>query len=178
MAEKVTIARPYAKAAFEYARDKRRFAEWSQVLQTAAAVVSDERVARLLNSPRVTPQELAQLIGDASGAVLDDSGRNFIRTLAENRRLSVLPEIAATYEIYRADVENVADVHVTSAAALDDAQRKRLAEALKKRLKREVRLTCDIDASLIGGAIVRSGDMVIDGSLKARLERLTAQLTN
>jgi F-type H+-transporting ATPase subunit delta len=178
MAEKVTIARPYAKAAFEYARDHKRFAEWSQVLQTAAAVVRDERVERLLTNPRVTPQDLAALIADASGPALDDHSRSFIRTLAENRRLGVLPQIAATYEVYRAEVENIADVQVTSAAALDDAQRRRLTEALKKRLKREVRLTCDVDPSLIGGAIVRSGDLVIDGSLKARLERLTAQLTN
>lgn len=178
MAEKVTIARPYAKAAFEYARDHKRFAEWSQVLATASAVVTDEQVARLLTNPRVTPQELAGLVGDACGPALDDHARNFIRTLADNRRLDVLPEIAAQYEIYRAEVENVADVHVTSAVQLEDVQRRRLAEALKKRLKREIRMTCDVDASLLGGAIVRSGDLVIDGSLKARLERLTAQLTN
>jgi F-type H+-transporting ATPase subunit delta len=178
MAEKVTIARPYAKAAFEYAREHQRLAAWSQLLATASAVVSDERVAKLLNNPRVTPEDLAGLIAETCGSSLDEHGRNFIRALAENRRLNVLPEIAAIYEVYRAEEENVADVYVTSAVQLDDAQRQRLTEALKKRLQREIRMHVDVDPSLIGGAIVRSGDLVIDGSLKSRLERLAAELTN
>jgi F-type H+-transporting ATPase subunit delta len=175
MAEKVTIARPYAKAAFEYARERSAFAPWSEMLGKAAAVVGDERVARLLGNPRVTPAELVGLIAEVCGT-LDEQMRNFLETLAQNRRLALLPEIAAGYELLRANVENVADVHVTSAAALNDAQRERLLAALKKRLKREVRLHCDVDAGLIGGAIVRAGDFVIDGSLKARLERLAADI--
>jgi F-type H+-transporting ATPase subunit delta len=172
MAEKVTIARPYAKAAFELAREQRDFARWSNVLSAAAAVVHDPRVARLLSNPRVQPSELIDLIAAASGDALDQSGRNFLNTLAQNRRLSVLPEVAAHFEELRAAVENVADVHVTSAAELDAKQRERLSAALRKRLKREIRLHCAVDAALIGGAIVRSGDFVIDGSLRGRLERL------
>lgn len=172
MAEKITIARPYAKAAFEYASEQKALGRWSQMLAIASAVVADARVAKLLTSPRVTPEQLVGLIADIAGSSLDDRGRNFLDTLAQNRRLGLLPEIAAIYEVLRAEVENIADVQVTSAVALDDAQRARLTTALKKRLKREVRLHCEVDASLIGGAIVRSGDLVIDGSLKARLERL------
>jgi F-type H+-transporting ATPase subunit delta len=175
MAEKVTIARPYAKAAFEHAREHNAFAGWSAMLEKAGAVVADERVARLLGNPRVTPAELVGLIADVCGT-LDDNMRNFLETLAQNRRLAMLPEIAAGYELLRAEVENVADVHVTSAAALNDAQRERLLAALRNRLKREVRLHCDVDAGLIGGAIVRAGDFVIDGSLKARLERLAVEI--
>jgi len=171
MAEKVTIARPYAKAAFDYARERKTFAAWSQLLTTAAAVVADERVAKLLNSPRVAPADMAGMVADIAGAA-DEQGRNFLGTLAANRRLGLLPEIAAMFETLRAEAENVADVQVTSAVPLDDAQRNRLIAALKKRLNRDVRLQVDIDSSLLGGAIVRSGDLVIDGSLRSRLQRL------
>jgi F-type H+-transporting ATPase subunit delta len=177
MAEKVTIARPYAKAAFEYAREQGRFAPWSQMLSQAGAVVADPRVARLLLNPRVTPADLVGLIADVGGA-LDEQMRNFLDTLAQNRRLGLLPEIAASYELLRAEVENVADVHVTSAAPLDDAQRQRLLAALKKRMQREVRLHCDVDATLIGGAIVRAGDFVIDGSLRSGLDRLAVEIAH
>jgi F-type H+-transporting ATPase subunit delta len=144
------------------------------MLAAAAATVGDQRVIKLLSSPRVQPADLVELIAEASNA--DERGRNFLNTLAQNRRLAVLPEVAAIYEELRADVENVTDVHVTSAVKLDEGQRTRLAAALKKRLKRDVRLHCEVDAGLIGGAVVRAGDFVIDGSLKARLERLAAQI--
>lgn len=177
MAEKVTIARPYAKAAFDYARERKTFAAWSQLLATAAAVVADERVAKLLNSPSVAAADLAGMIADIGGAK-DEHGRNFIGTLAANRRLALLPEIAEMFEALRAEVENVADVQVTSAAPLDEAQQQRLIGALKKRLKRDVRLHVDIDSTLMGGAIVRTGDLVIDGSLRARLERLNSAIAS
>lgn len=176
MAEKVTIARPYARAAFEYASASNALGRWSELLATASAVVADGRVARLLTNPRVTPEQLVGLIADIAGAAVDEHGRNFLGMLAQNRRLGVLPEIAASYEVLRAEVENVADVQITSAVALTEAQRERLAAALKKRLQREVRLHCEVDATLIGGAVVRSGDLVIDGSLKARLERLAGAI--
>jgi F-type H+-transporting ATPase subunit delta len=172
MAEKVTVARPYAKAAFEFACEHGDFVRWSTILAAAAAVVQDSRVARLLSNPRVQPSELIDLIAAACGDALDASGRNFLSTLAQNRRLGVLPEVAAHYEELRAEVENVADAHVTSAVELNAAQRERLGTAVKRRLKREVRLHCAVDAALIGGAIVRAGDFVIDGSLRGRLERL------
>ena len=178
MAEKVTIARPYAKAAFEYARERNTFARWSELLATASAVVADSSVERLLTSPRVTPGQLVDLIADIAGGSLDDSGKNFLNTLAQNRRLGLLPEIAAMYETLRAEIEQIADVHVTSAAALSEAQRARLTTALKQRLRREVRLHESVDASLIGGAIVRSGDLVIDGSLKSGLDRLAVELAH
>jgi F-type H+-transporting ATPase subunit delta len=178
MAEKVTIARPYARAAFEHAQEQNALGRWSGTLATASLVVTDERVSKLLSNPRVTPDQLVGLIADIAGDGLDERGRNFLNTLAQNRRLDLLPQIAAIYEVLRAEVENVADVQVTSAIPLDDAQRQRLTTALKKRLRREVRLHCDIDASLIGGAVVRSGDLVIDGSLRARLERLASDITH
>jgi F-type H+-transporting ATPase subunit delta len=177
MVEKATIARPYAKAAFESAREHDAFERWSQVLAIASSVVQDERVARLLSNPRIEPEELTGLIAEIAGDAMTEQIRNFLATLADNRRLALLPEIAAKYEQLRAEAENVADVQVISAVALTDAQQQRLAAALKKRLQREVRLHCEVDESLIGGAIVRAGDYVIDGSLKARLDRLAVEMT-
>ena len=177
MAEKATIARPYAKAAFEDAQANHSFAEWSEALATASAVIADARVHTLLNDPRVTTAELVALVADVGGVKVDQRGRNFLQTLADNRRLALLPEITAMYEVLRAETENVADVQVTSAIALDEAQKQRLAGALQKRLKRDVRLHCSVDSTLIGGAIIRSGDMVIDGSLKTRLDRLANAIT-
>lgn len=178
MAEKATVARPYAKAAFEYASQLNTFDRWSQVLARASAIVADERVEPLLTNPRVKPADLVDMIGEIAGDALDEHSRNFIAMLADNRRLALLPEIAAMFEAMRAEIENIADVSVISAVQLDEAQRQRLAYALKKRLKRDVRLQCDVDSSLIGGAIVRAGDFVIDGSLKARLERLAGAMAH
>ena len=178
MAEKATIARPYAKAAFEYSQQHHAFDAWSQVLAAGAAVASDQRVEKLLTNPRVAPNELVALIGDAAGGALDEPRRNFLLTLAHNRRLGLLPEIAAQFEVLRAEVENVADVSITSAIPMSESQQQRMSTALKARLKRDVRLHCSVDPSLIGGAIVRSGDFVIDGSLRARLERLAGAMTH
>jgi F-type H+-transporting ATPase subunit delta len=135
-------------------------------------------VSKLLINPRVKPADLINLIAEAAGGVIDQHIRNFLVTLADNRRLGLLPEIAKMYEQLRAELENVADVHIVSAAPLTDAQRQRLAAAIQKRLQREVRLHCEVDASLLGGAVVRAGDFVIDGSLKARLERLASAMVH
>jgi F-type H+-transporting ATPase subunit delta len=178
MAEKATIARPYAKAAFTHAREQGSLPRWSEVLATASAVVTDARVAVLLGNPKVTPEDLVTLLTEICGAGTDTTLRNYFATLAGNRRLGLLPEIAAMFEVMRADIENVADVQVVSAVELNEAQRQRLAGALKKRLRRDVRLHCSVDPTLIGGAVVRSQDLVIDGSLGARLNRLTTELTN
>ncbi len=176
MAERATIARPYAKAAFEYAQAANTLAEWSQGLKVAAEVVTDARVAALLNNPRWTPASLAEFIGGIAGARLDPAMQNFVAVLAENRRLPLLPEIASHYEVLRAQIENTVDVEVISAVPLDAAQADKLRQALDKRLKRRVRMHNRVDAALLGGAVIRAGDLVIDGSLKGRLERLGTEL--
>lgn len=178
MAEKATIARPYAKAAFATAQEHGAFDRWSSVLATAAAVVRDPQVVPLLDNPRVLPGQLSGLIAELAGEALDQRGRNFLDLLAANHRLDLAPEIASMFEVLRAEAENLADVEVVSAIELSDAQRERLSAALAKRLGRKVRLQCSVDAALIGGAIVRSGDFVIDGSLRARLDRLAQQMTH
>ncbi len=177
MADKSTIARPYAKAAFKEARDRGRLGPWSQALRTAAAVVSDSRVEALLGNPRVAPEELAALVIEIAGPELDEQGRNFVRTLADNRRLALLPEISVLFDELKGEAEGVVDVAVTSAAPLDDSERGKLASALERRLGRSVRLQCATDPALIGGAVLRAGDLVIDGSLRGRLERIAYVLT-
>ena len=177
MADKSTIARPYAKAAFEQARERGRLGPWSEGLRTAAAVISDSRVEALLGNPRVTPEELAALVIEIVGARLDEEGRNFVRTLADNRRLVLLPQISALFDELKGEAEGVIDVTVTSAAPLDDSQLGKLTAALERRLGRSVRLQCATDPSLIGGAVLRAGDLVIDGSLRSRLERIAYELT-
>jgi F-type H+-transporting ATPase subunit delta len=176
MADRYTIARPYAKALFEFALGQKKLDDWSQVLVRAAIVVRDERIRALLTSPHVTTEQLAQLVIDIVGGRLDEEGRNFLRVLAQNRRLGFLPEIAAIYEKLKAEEENTVDVTVTSAVALDAALQKKFAAALKERLHRDVRLQSQTDPSLLGGAILRADDLVIDGSLRGRLERLGAEL--
>lgn len=178
MAADKTVSRPYAKAAFEEARESGRLEEWSRGLAVAAQVVHDPRVQRLLDDPRVASAELARLIAGIAGPQLGETGRNFVLTLAENHRLAYLPEISAIFEELKDEAEGVADVTVTSAAELDEAQRRRLSEALARRLKRRVRLHCHTDPGLIGGAVLRAGDLVIDGSLRARLERMAYELTS
>jgi F-type H+-transporting ATPase subunit delta len=178
MAELATIARPYARAAFDYAQAQGKLSQWSEALAVAAAVVTEPAVARLLTHPRVTAAQLIDLIADVGSARLDGSARNFVATLAQNRRLGLLPQIASMYEALRADAESRADVEVVSAAPLTEAQQQRLAAALKQRLQRDVQLHCSVDPSLIGGAIVRCGDLVIDGSVKVRLARLVTEVTH
>ena len=178
MADRATIARPYARAAFNHAQGAKSFAEWSKLLGAAAAAAADSRVARLIGNPHVTGDELVELLGGMSKQAAGEGGKNFLRALAANRRLALLPEIAAQFERLRADVEGLVDVLVVAAREIAPPQQKKLEAALAKRLGREVRMHTEIDESLIGGAIVQAGDLVIDGSLKGRLERLGSALQN
>ncbi len=176
MADRATIARPYARAAFAHARESKDLAAWSKLLGAAALGAADSRIAPLIGNPHVTGEELVELLGGLSGKAGGEDGRNFLKALAENRRLALLPQIAEQFETLRAEVENVVDVEVIAARKIAAPQKKKLAAALTKRLGREVRMHTRIDATLLGGAIVRAGDLVIDGSLKGRLERLGSAL--
>jgi F-type H+-transporting ATPase subunit delta len=178
MAEKSTIARPYAKALFELALEQKKLDGWSDALAIGAAVVSDARVRKLLASPLVTTEQLAQLLIDIGDKAFDSEAQNFMRVLASNRRLGLLPEIAAIFEKLKAHAQSITDVTVTSAAPLSAEQQHEYAAALRKRLKTDVRLHCEVDPALLGGAILRADDLVIDGSLRGRLDRLATELLN
>jgi F-type H+-transporting ATPase subunit delta len=176
MADKLTVARPYAKAAFAEAKGGKHLGPWSASLRTAAAVVQDPRVQNLLGNPAVSTPELAKLVIDLAGPQLDQQGRNFVQTLAQNRRLAYLPEISTLFDELKDEAEGVIDVTVTSAAPLDNSQRQTLSAALERRLERQIRLHCETDPSLIGGAVLRAGDLIIDGSVRSRLNRIAYEL--
>lgn len=182
MAELRTLARPYAEAVFELAQAGDSLPAWSEALDTVAAIVSNEDVAALVGNPGVDDRQLAEAIvaiaGEALSGVADGQAENLVRLLAENGRLRLAPEIAAQYAALRAEAENRVDVEVRTAAELGDAQREALASALEKRLARQVSLSCTIDEGLIGGAVIRAGDLVIDGSVRAQLARLSQSLAH
>jgi F-type H+-transporting ATPase subunit delta len=172
VADAATIARPYARAAFEHAVAAQQLAAWGDLLAKASVVIADERVAPLVGNPHVKRAQLVDFVLDLAGAAGNERARNFMQLLADNNRLAVLPEIATQYAVLRAEVENTVEVTVTSALPLDAAQSEKLTQALTRRLRRTVRLHAEVDASLIGGAIVLAGVFVVDGSLRGRIERL------
>ena len=173
MSQALTLARPYARAAFAIAQDENGLSVWSNALGFAAQVAADPRAASLLLNPQLTHVEAVALLSvDGAG----ESFTRFLSLLAENRRLAQLPEISALYEELKAEAEEVVKATVTSATELPAGELDVLKAALKKRFGREVELSTAIDASLIGGAVIDAGDVVIDGSLKGKLSRLQAAL--
>ncbi len=176
MAEKITIARPYAQAAFDIAKDNNDLKSWSEMLQFLSAVTSDATMIAMIQNPRYQTQDLIDVMLKICGDRLNPVAQNFVRVVASNKRLNVLPEIAQAFEAHRAVEEGTIDAEVISAFKLGAAQKKALVNALKKRLGREINLTTKIDKSLIGGSIVRAGDMVIDGSVTGQLDKLGQKL--
>lgn len=176
MAEQSTLARPYAKAIFKLARGADERQTWSERLEVLAALAAHEEIRRLVRNPRVSAAQLAGIFRDAADNRLGEQGQNLVLLLAQNKRLTLLPTIRAEYEILRAQAEGSVDVDVATAAPLDEAQRERLAKRLAQRLGREVRLHCRVDETLMGGAVIRAGDLVIDGSVRERLDRLASAM--
>lgn len=172
MAELTTLARPYAKAVFAEASEKGALDAWSADLALLAACVADADMAKVLVHPSLTAQQQAQALTDVCGDKLNEAAKNLVAVLAENKRLMLVPEIAALYEELKAQLQNTVDVIVTSAFELSNEQADKLAQALKAKLQCDVRLTSEIDETLIGGAIIRAGDLVIDGSVTGKLSKL------
>lgn len=178
MAELSTLARPYGRAAFEYAMAAGDLAGWSEQLATAAAVSREEAMQKVLMSPSMTSEQQAQTFIEVCGDALDDKGRNFIRTLAKNKRLSLLSEIHALFEAQKAAQEKSVDVEITTAFALGADAEQKLTQALTRRLEREVRLQTAVDEHLLGGVLIRAGDLVIDGSVRGRLAKLAEAMNS
>ncbi|ELY2510956.1 F0F1 ATP synthase subunit delta [Cronobacter sakazakii] len=171
MSEFVTVARPYAKAAFDFAVEHQSLDRWQDMLAFAAEVAKNEQMAELL-SGALAPETLAESFIAICGDQLDANGQNLIRVMAENGRLKVLPDVLEQFLQLRAALEATVEVEVTSASALSDEQLAKISAAMEKRLSRKVKLNCKIDKSVMAGVIIRSGDTVIDGSVRGRLERL------
>ncbi|MCF6354649.1 MAG: F0F1 ATP synthase subunit delta [Candidatus Polarisedimenticolaceae bacterium] len=174
--ENLTIARPYAEAVFGRARESDKLDHWLDTLGLLAAIVQDERVAAAISNPKLESDQRISMMLDICAKHLDAEGRNLVRLLVHNSRLSVLPEIASIYEGLKNESQGSLDVEIVSAYKMTKAQENTLAAALKKRLDREIRVTSEINRDLIGGVIIRAGDLVIDGSVQGRLRKLATEL--
>lgn len=172
MAELTTLARPYAKAAFEFARAQNDLAGWSSMLGTAAAVASNKTVQNMLSTPSIAAPEKGAMFVSVCGDALNEKGQNLVQVLAENKRMDLLPEIYALFENLKAQVEKTLDVSITSAFEVSNELAEKLVQALSKKLDRKVTLQTSVDSTLIGGALINAGDMVIDGSIRGRLAQL------
>jgi len=177
MSETLTLARPYARAAFETASKSNTLAAWSQKLGFAAQLISDARVGALAGNPRLGSAELTGLLLPPNETV-DSAFASFLGLLVENRRALLLPDIAALYEQLKRDTERVLKVTLRSATAVSAEQEQSIKAALKKRFGREIELETHIDPNVIGGAVIDAGDVVIDGSVRGRLARLESALTH
>jgi len=176
MAEPITVARPYAEAAFEIAREANALPVWSSMLRYASAVVADPAMAQALDHPKLTAGDRESLLLSVCGDKLDALGRRFVRVLVEADRVALLPQIAALFDLLRNDAEGVAVARIDSAFPLSEQQLSELTAALERRFGRKVEATVGIDPTLIGGARITVGDTVIDASVQAQLQAMASQL--
>lgn len=178
MAELSTLARPYAKAAFEHAAAKGELQGWSESLGIAAAVAQQGEVDKLLSSPSYTAEQQAQQLIEICGDALNEQSTNFIKLLADNRRLKLLPFIQQQFETLKANREKSIEVDVVSAGEITPEQQSKLGSALSVKLGRDVNVQVSVDKTLLGGAIIRAGDTVIDGTIRGRLAKLAEALNS
>ncbi|KTD45851.1 ATP synthase F1 subunit delta [Legionella rubrilucens] len=180
MSETITIARPYAKAIFEHALHKGKLTEWSTILFAASQIALNDQVISFISNPAATIEQQITLMAEPLKKMADTGEiqalDNFVRTLAENKRLQILPDIYVLFEAMRSEQEKTLTISVTSYSTLSNTQEKELIDALSKRLQRRVTLKVAIDKSLLGGAIIKAGDLVIDGSVRGKLNKLGAGL--
>ena len=178
MAESITLARPYANAAFEVAAADNALAQWSQMLKLLTAVTSQAKISTLLKNPALTAEKQSEALLSICGDNVSGKGSNMVRLLAENRRLALLPQISELFDTLKDAREKSIDVEVSTAYALSDATVKSLTAALEKRLDRSVKLHSTVDQQLIGGVVIRAGDTVIDNSVRGKLNKLAESLSS
>jgi F-type H+-transporting ATPase subunit delta len=176
MADYASIARPYAKAVFDLAQDTNAFQAWSDSLATAAAVSQDEAFGELISDPKVDKSKLTDMLVDLCSKSLPEGGSNLFKLMIQNDRLQALPEVAVQFEELVAKAQQSVNAEVITALALSDAQKQALSTALESKLGLKVSLSETVDPDLVGGAIVKAGDLVIDGSAKGRIEKLATAL--
>jgi F-type H+-transporting ATPase subunit delta len=178
MAEISTVARPYAKAAFQFAQENGVLKQWSEMIGLLADVINDPTFSAFLKKPELSASQQSQALISVCGDKIDKQVSNFVIGLASNKRLEALPAIREQFEEMRAAAEGELDVDVTSAYELTAEQAKLLAGTLTKKLSRQVNVTSSVDASLIGGAVIRAGDLVIDASVRGKLAKLGTTLNS
>jgi len=175
MSEVTTIARPYAKAAFEFAVEQKAVDSWLEMLLFAAEVSKDSTLQQVIHSS-IAPDQLAQLFIQICGEQLNEYGHNLIKVMAENGRLSVLPDVLVEFTALKAELDKEVEAVITSAAALSDAEKTKIQKSLENRYQRKVRLTCQLDPSLMAGLVIKIGDDIIDASVRSKLTRLAEAL--
>jgi len=179
LAERKTLARPYAEAVFQMALESGgndQLTLWSEQLLLLAGMGANEDIAALATNPEINRDDVADLVINSAGKKLNKDGANLVHLLLENGRLTILPEISELFETYKAEHEGSVEAEVISAFELADKQLKNISDALKKKLGREVKLVSHIDESLVGGVVIRAGDLVIDGSVTGYLQALSTQI--
>lgn len=177
MANLSSIARPYALAAFQYARETEQCVKWRNFLDGAAKITQSSAMMRLLNDPLVATQDILKIYSDLL-LPLDASQKNFLTLLSQNKRFLALPEINEAFLQHEASFQKSSTVKLITATKTTNEFQTSLAAALKKRTQHDIILKCDIDPSIIGGAIIRIGDRVIDASIRGKLNRLLETLTD
>jgi F-type H+-transporting ATPase subunit delta len=177
MSQPLTLARPYARAAFELASGAGALGDWAKKLAFAAQAANDPQMRALIGNPRLGPAELASLFLP-EGEAADSPFTGFVKLLAENHRLEALPEIAALFEQQKREAEKVLQVRLRTAAPIDASETAKIRDALKRRFGRDIELEQTVDPSVLGGAVIDAGDVVIDGSVRGRLHQLEAALTH
>ena len=176
MSELTTLARPYAKAAFEFAQSSDSLSAWSDMLSFCSAVAADADLRKFLDNPGLTREEASTAMLKITDGKLDEKGTNFIRLLADNKRLDLLPAIAELFEEHKSSYEKTIDVDITSAADLSETQLSKLSARLSEKLGRQVNIKSETDTTLIGGLVVRAGDTIIDASVRGKLDELSDAL--
>ena len=174
-----SAARPYARAVFELASEEGKLQQWQDSLLMAAGIAMNDDMQAVFDQPAMLADQKAEIflsVLSSSGASADEHFSNLVKLLAEKGRLSALPSIAATYEELKQQAEGQVEVQVRSAQPLTDEQRQKIADSLTKKLGKDVSITAEVDESLIAGAVISAGDMVIDGSAKGRMEKLAIAL--
>ena len=177
MAEAITIARPYANALFDIALEKNELKEWSDLLAVLAQACSQAEVQSIITNPAIEDEQVISLFADIAGDLMTASGRHFLALLAENKRMLVLTDISVIFEQLREEAEKTMTAEVVSARELTAEQADKISAALTQRLGRDVTLNTSVDESLLGGAIVRAGDLIIDGSALGKLNRLASAIS-
>ena len=178
MAELKTVARPYARAAFEVAREQGQVTEWADMLSILAAVTMDPKLTIALGNPAFNAEEKASALADVCAEVTTVQGKAFLLALAEKKRLTLIPAISVLFQQFKLNYEKAVDVEFTSAFELSAEQAQVLAAALAKKLDRTINLTNETDASLLGGVVIRTGDLIIDGSVRGKLAKLAEAINS
>ena len=177
MSELTTAARPYAKAVFELAEGSGTLDSWSEQLSAMASIASAEGSAELLNNPKINAGQKVDTFKELANGNLNDQSVNLLKSLGENNRFVLLPDMASLFETMKSESQGEVEGEIIAAAAMSDVQESAIIGALEKRLGRKVKLVTKIDSTLLGGAVIRIGDLVIDGSLHGRFQSMKAAMS-